>query len=194
MSKKVTWAERVANYEKVTGFPRSLFNSGDGRIVGLWVMGNDYRVKSKFFGGYPAGYLRRVKSLFPDKTNTLHLFSGKVDLATFPGKTVDINPDNKPDYLDDAQTLTKVPLEDFDLVLADPAYSIEDSVHYGTPMIQRNKVMDVLGKRLSSGCHVVWLDQVLPMYRRADFVVEAYIGMVKSTNHRFRVITIFRKK
>lgn len=48
------------------------------------------------------------------------------------------------------------------------------------------------GKR--KGAHVVWLDQVLPMYRKADFQVEGYIGMVKSTNHRFRVIAIFEKK
>lgn len=193
MEKALTWADRIANYERVTGFPKALFHSGDGRVVGLWVMGNDYRVKSKFYGGYPAGYLRRIKALFPDKKEVLHLFAGKVDTAAFPGKTVDIRPDLKPDYLDDAHTLTKVPLPIFDLVMADPAYSKEDTLHYGTPMIQRNRVMRTLGKGLSSGCHIVWLDQVLPMYRKDEFAVDAYIGMVKSTNHRFRVITIFRK-
>ena len=193
MEKTLTWAYRIANYAKVTGFPDALFPSGDGRVVGLWVMGNDYRVKSKFYGGYPAGYLRRIKALFPDKTNVLHLFSGKVDTAAFPGKTVDIRPDLKPDYLDDAHTLTRVPLTDFDLVMADPAYSVEDCEHYGTPMIQRNRVMRTLGTGLKRGCHVVWLDLVLPMYKKTDFKVDAYIGMVKSTNHRFRVITIFRK-
>jgi len=193
MQKVLTWAERIANYEKVTGFPKALFQSGDGRVVGLWVMGNDYRVKSKFYGGYPAGYLKRVKALFPDKTNVLHLFSGKVDTAAFPGKTVDIRPELNPDYLDDAHTLTRVPLTDFDLVMADPAYSVEDCEHYGTPMIQRNRVMRTLGEGLKRGCHVVWLDQVLPMWKKEQFSVDAFIGMVKSTNHRFRVITIFRK-
>lgn len=53
--------------------------------------------------------------------------------------------------------------------------------------------MDALGRRLTRGTHVVWLDQVLPMYRKDDFEVWAYIGMVKSTNHRFRVITVFEK-
>lgn len=37
------------------------------------------------------------------------------------------------------------------------------------------------------------LDQVLPMYRKDQFCVEGVIGMVKSTNHRFRVMTIFKK-
>lgn len=189
----MNWADRIANYERVTGFPKALFESGDGRVIGLWVMGNDYRVKSQYYGGYPAGYLRRIKALFPDKTRVLHLFSGKVDTEAFPGVTVDINPANTPSIIDDCHTLSKVPLDNFDLVMADPAYSCEDSEHYGTPMIQRNTVMRVLGERLTTGCHVVWLDQVLPMYRKEDFAVEAYIGMVKSTNHRFRVITIFKK-
>lgn len=189
----LTWEERIANYERVTKFPKSLFIAGEGRVIGLWIMGNDYRVKSAYYGGYPAGYLKRVKALFPDKQRVLHLFSGKVDTVAFPGVTVDINPALKPDIVDDCHKLTKVPVEDFDLVLADPAYSAEDTEHYGTPMINRNTVIRTLSPRLAKGCHVVWLDQVLPMYRKDTLRVDAHIGMVKSTNHRFRVINIFRK-
>lgn len=185
--------ERIDNYVRVTKFPRSLFLSEDGRIVGTWIMGNDYQVKSEYYGGYPAGYLRRIKALFPDKTSVLHLFSGRVDLSVMPGETVDTNFDLLPDYLDDAQTLTQVPLENYDLVLADPPYSVEDCEHYGTTMVKRNRVMSALGARLTVGCHVVWLDQVLPMYRKDQFSVRAVIGMCKSTNHRFRMVTIFEK-
>lgn len=156
-------------------------------------MGNDYRVKSEYYGGYPAGYLRRVKALFPDKTRVLHLFSGRVDKSVMPGDTVDVNPELEPDYLDDAQTLERVPLEKYDLVMADPPYSVEDCERYQTTMVKRNKVMAALGARLTPGCHVVWLDQVLPMFRKDQFSIEAVIGMVKSTNHRFRVITVFKR-
>lgn len=135
-----------------------------------------------------------MKGLFPDKRRVLHLFSGQVAQDIFPGDTVDINAANNPTFVDDAQELTKVPLESYDLILGDPPYSVEDADHYQTTMIKRNKVMAALGERLSSRTHVVWLDQVLPMYRKDRFAVEAYIGMVKSTNHRFRVITIFCKK
>jgi hypothetical protein len=31
------------------------------------------------------------------------------------------------------------------------------------------------------------------MYRKDTFSIEAVIGMVKSTNHRFRVVTIFKR-
>jgi hypothetical protein len=185
--------DRIANYHKETGFPESLFVGGDNRIVGTWIMGNNYRVKSGYYGGYPNGYLRRVKALFPDKKTILHLFSGKVDKTILPGDTVDLNPEFSPDFIDDAQTLENVPLERYDLVMADPPYSVEDCERYQTPMVKRNKVMRALGVRLSAGCHVVWLDQVLPMYRKDQFSTIAVIGMVKSTNHRFRVITIFER-
>ncbi len=186
------WQDRIDNYVRQTGFPRSLFVGEDGRVVGTWIMGNDYRVKSSYYGGYPAGYLRRVRALFPDKRSILHLFSGKVDLAVCPGDTVDANPALNPTYLDDAQSLAAVPLHRYDLVLADPPYSVEDCEHYGTSMVKRNRVMRALAG-LPQGAHVVWLDQVLPMYRKDTFRVEAVIGMVKSTNHRFRVITVFKR-
>lgn len=188
----LSWQDRIDNYVRVTGLPRSLFIAEDGRAVGAWIMGNDYRVKSGYYGGYPATYLKRVKALFPDKSRALHLFSGKVDLAALPGDTVDINADLGPTYVDDAQTLERVPLEQYDLVLADPPYSIEDAERYQTTMVKRNLVMRAL-QRLRAGTHVVWLDQVLPMYRKDTFSIEATIGMWKSTNHRFRGITIFKR-
>ena len=184
--------DRIDNYVRETRFPRSLFVSEDGRIVGTWIMGNDYRVASAYYGGYPAGYLRRIRALFPDKQRVLHLFSGKVDLAALPGDTVDINAELKPTYVDDAQRLERVPLASYDLVLADPPYSVEDAERYQTTMIKRNTVMSAL-RGVSAGTHVVWLDQVLPMYRKDAFAIDGVIGMVKSTNHRFRVVTIFRK-
>jgi hypothetical protein len=187
------WQALIDNYVAKTRFPRTLFISEDGRVVGTWIMGNNYRVKSTYYGGYPAGYLKRIRSLFPDKKRTLHLFSGKVDTAAFPGDTVDINPALNPTYLDDAQSLENVPLESYDLVLADPPYSVEDADHYQTTMVKRNKVMRAL-ERLPQGAHVVWLDQALPMYRKAVFDIDATIGMWKSTNHRFRGITIFCRR
>lgn len=188
----MNWQDRIDSYVKATGFPRSLFIGEDGRVVGTWIMGNDYRVKSGYYGGYPAGYLKRVRALFPEKSRCLHVFSGKVDLAALPGDTVDVNADLGPTFVDDAQTMERVPLEQYDLVLADPPYSVEDAERYQTSMVKRNAVIRAL-QRLPAGAHVVWLDQVLPMYRKDAWTVEAVIGMVKSTNHRFRVVTVFRR-
>lgn len=188
----VNWNDRINNYLRVTKYPESLFIGSDGRVVGTWIMGNDYRVTSTYYGGYPAGYLKRIRALFPDKKHVLHVFSGRVDTGVIPGDTVDITADLSPTYVDDAQSLALVPLENYDLVMSDPPYSVEDCDHYKTSMVKRNKVMSALA-RVRPGTHVVWLDQVLPMYRKDQFQIEAVIGMVKSTNHRFRVITIFKR-
>jgi hypothetical protein len=185
--------ERVDNYNKQSGFPESLFIAGDGRIVGTWVMGNNYQVKSEYYGGYPHGYLKRISLLFPDRRDVLHLFSGKVDTDIIAGKTVDLNPDNGADYVTDAHNLSEIITEKFDLILADPPYSVEDCEHYGTVMIKRNVVLKESSKLLKTGGFIVWLDQVLPMYKKTELRTVGYIGMVKSTNHRFRVITIFQK-
>jgi hypothetical protein len=144
------WPARIESYIEETGFPRSLFVAEDGRVVGTWIMGNNYRVASNYYGGYPATYLRRVRALFPDKQRVLHLFSGKVDLEVMPGDTVDINADLAPTFVDDAQTLTNVPLENYDLVLADPPYSVEDAERYQTSMVKRNTVLRAL-QRLREG-------------------------------------------
>jgi hypothetical protein len=187
------WEDRIQNYGRETGFPRSLFVAEDGRVVGTWIMGNDYRVKSKYYGGYPAGYLRRVAALFPDRRRVLHVFSGQVDLAAMPGDTVDSNGSLNPTWVADAHDLTSVPLADYDLVLADPPYSVEDAERYQTTMVKRNVVLRSLASGMSPGSRVIWLDQVLPMYRKDQWAIEAVIGMVKSTNHRFRVTTVFRR-
>jgi hypothetical protein len=187
---------RIDNYVKETGFPRSLFVSEDERIVGTWIMGNDYRVVNGYYGGYPYGYLKRIKALFPDAAagKVLHLFSGRVEQSIIPGDTVDINAIFKPTYVDDAQRLAWVPVERYDLVLCDPPYSVEDAERYETTMVKRNRVMRSLGARLRAGAFVVWLDQVLPMFRKDQFDIRGVIGMVKSTNHRFRVVTIFERR
>lgn len=193
-SRKLDWTARIDHYVKVTSYPRSLFIAEDGRVVGTWIMGNNYRVKSAYYGGYPAGYLRRVAGLFPDCRSVLHVFSGRVDLAAMPGDTVDMNPEMAPTYLVDAHDLSGVPLRNYDLILADPPYSVEDAERYQTTMVKRNVVMRSLAAGAASGTWVVWLDQVLPMYRKDQWSIEAVIGMVKSTNHRFRVVTIFRRR
>jgi hypothetical protein len=189
----LNWEERIEAYRAQSKFPVAMAMGEDGVVFGVWVMGNSYKVASGLYGGYPPTYLRRIKALFPEKTNVLHVFSGQVDLVEMPGDTVDADIDNWPTFLDDAQTLAKVPLQHYDLILCDPPYSVEDAEHYGPAMISRSKVFRALSRCLP-GTHVVWLDQVLPMYKKDTWDIECRIGVVKSTNHRFRFVTVFRRK
>lgn len=188
------WKLRLLNYRVETEMPLSMFEMESGEVVGTWVMGNDYRVKSCYYGGYPHGYLRRVRALFPEKKCALHLFSGMVDRDVFPGETLDVRPDLVPDYVMDAEAIPARMLRKYDVVLADPPYTAEDADHYGAPMVNRNKVIRCLAAGMRRGAHLIWLDQAMPMYRKDEWAIEARIGIVRSTNHRFRVMTVFRRR
>src|SRR4051794_28322816 len=99
----LTWPERAEHYRKIIG--RSAFLSfEDGWAYGVWFLGNSWAVRSGYYGGYPQGYLKRLRALFPDKQHVLHLFSGMVDVKQFPGDTLDIRPEMRPTFLCDAHT------------------------------------------------------------------------------------------
>lgn len=167
--------------------------STDRWLYGIWMIGNNYQSANQFYGEYPASYVNRIMSMFPDSESILHLFSGSLNY-TAKGTNFDINPDLKPDVVGDAHNLSKYfPQNEFDLIMADPPYTAEDSIHYGTPMINRSKVISEAVKILKPGGYIVWLDQVLPMYRKVDIELVGTIGVIRSTNHRFRVVSIFRK-
>lgn len=189
MDKKLTLKDRANFYsEKFPKFPP--LRVDDRWIDGMWIMGNNYHT-SGYYGAYPHGYLNRITSLFPDCKKVLHLFAGslvKGDYTRF---------DIKPEFADvvgDASKLSSYfNKKTFDLIYADPPYSVEDCEHYGTCMINRNKVLKECVSILKVGGFIVWLDQVLPMFRKDELQMIGVIGMVKSTNHRFRVITIFQR-
>lgn len=188
--KNFTLQERADFYNKsFPDYPPLV--TTDRWLYGVWVIGAYYRNKTSFYGAYPHSYLERITSMFPDAENTLHLFSGSLD-ASIEGKRFDINPELNPDIVGNAEELSSVIDEGFDLVLADPPYSGEDAKHYGTPMVNRNKVMRELYKILDDNGYIIWLDQVLPMFRKDEVELVGTIGLIRSTNHRFRVVSVFR--
>jgi len=162
----------------------------DRWLYGVWMIGNDYRNKTTFYGAYPARYLDRVMSMFPDAQDILHLFSGSLP----EGNYTRFDMVQEADVQGDAHELSAhFPPESFDLILADPPYSNEDAVRYGTPMVNRNIVVKECYKILKPLGFLVWLDCVLPMYRKEQFSLIGTIGLIRSTNHRFRVVSIFRR-
>jgi hypothetical protein len=187
----LTWLERIENYRDTIGIP--YLGHENGWTYGTWFMGNSYEKKTDYYGGFQGNFLKRMGALFPDRRTVLHLFAGRVDLAAFPGATLDLNAELKPDYCCNAETCDGVPLHSFDFVLADPPYSESDAQRYGRSMVNRNKVVETLTAGLPPDAFIVWLDQVRPMYSKARLKNEAVIGIVGSTNHRFRVLSVFRK-
>ncbi|EKP12818.1 hypothetical protein [Leptospira borgpetersenii] len=165
------------------------------RMYGEWELGQNYRNTSDYHGAYPEQYLKRLLPMFPDKSRILHLFSGK----TPPGQylRMDKNPDLNPEIVGDAELLSSyiraIVGHSLDLILADPPYTEEDADHYGFLMVNRGKVLMEAWKSLEVGGHLVWLDQVVPQYAGDRWALEGKIYLSISTNHRVRVICIFRK-
>ena len=185
--KTYTLKERAEFYSKT--FPNwPPLRADDRWLDGMWILGNDYR-GSGYYGSYPPNYLKRVMSIFPDAENILHLFSGS--LVDVKGKRLDLK--EPADYVGDAHNLSEIVTEKFDLILADPPYSAEDAEHYGTPMIRRGTVFKQCYSVLEVGGYIVWLDQVLPQFTKQELHLCGVIGIVRSTNHRFRVVSIFKK-
>lgn len=159
-------------------------------LYGIWMIGNDYKNKTAFHGAYPTSYLKRVMSMFPKAESILHLFSGSLPKGNYTRfdliQGADVN--------GDAHKLSGYfAPNSFDLILADPPYSGEDADKYGTPMVNRNVVVRECYKILQSQGILVWLDCVLPMYRKDEVQLIGTIGLIRSTNHRFRVVSIFKR-
>lgn len=190
-----TAAERIALYEKrFPKFPPCMRVGNNGRIEGLWIMGQNYTTKTSLYGAYPHGYMDRITAMFPDCKKTLQLFSGSLTTHQCAGLRLDINPRRRPDILGSAEALSLLfPACVFDIIYADPPYSEEDADHYGTIMISRKKVLEEARKVLKVGGWLIWLDQVQPIYSKEYWRQGLVIGMIKSTNHRVRAVFGFQR-
>ena len=184
-------------------FPKRPPLQGVGMLTGTWMIGACYRNPNKLYGAYPHGYLERVYSMFPDARSALHVFSGGMTEAAArehlpPAcrdlELVDIKgPEDgrHPTWQGDIAEMPASWRSRFDLILADPPYSHTDAEVYGTPMVNRGAVIRALRRVAKPGANLVWLDQVWPMHRKSDWKVWGTVGLLRSTNHRVRMISFF---
>jgi hypothetical protein len=200
----LTLADRAAAYAAM--FPkfhashlRVVKESGRPVLYGTWLLGNDYRNKTRYYGAYPPSYLQRVSALFPDiePGRTLHVFSGS--LPRGPYLRLDVNPDNGAELVGDACDVAELirVLGDgflgFDLICADPPYSADDAARYGTAMIDRRRCVAALAEVCRSGGFLVWLDTVWPQFSKRQWRTVGRIQLIRSTNHRVRLVSIFER-
>lgn len=184
-------------------------------VTGTWLIGACYKNPSRLYGAYPHGYLERVHAMFPDARDILHVFSGGLSysaaceayargfndgstgISTFPEaiELVDLKgPEDgrHPTWQGDVLHMPATWAGRFDLILADPPYSKEDAEKYGVPMVNRGQVMRRLHDYAKTGGHLVWLDQVWPMHRKSRWDCWGQVGLVRSTNHRVRLVSFFQ--
>jgi len=204
----------VAFYNEHRGIYSPLVEH-NGILCGFWLCGQNYRNPSRLYGAYPPSYMKRIALLFPDPDVVLHLFSGDVktgawnkglDFNPYPPEedTFDILPNYNPLILGDAHNLVEVinakwdnakeeEIDIYDLVLADPPYG-KNHEKYGTPPVNKRKVIKECAKVIHTSGHLVWLDTIIPIWAKKDgWKLRGTIGLVQSTNHQCRVITILER-
>lgn len=164
-------------------------------LYATWLLGANYRARSAFYGAYPPGFLDRVGALFPDVSprDTLHAFSGSLPRGGYVRCDL-VQPAEIRGAVEDlprrCRQLGRPP---FALVYADPPYSDADAVRYGTPMPDRRKAIAALAEVTRRGGYLAWLDCVWPMHAKRDWLTVGRITVIRSTNHRVRLLSLFEK-
>jgi len=196
--------DRVNLYNKAyPKYPKLWYDKN--HMYGIWMIGNFYKNKSRLYGAYPHSYLDRMLCMFPDQQRILHLFSGSLnpDELNIPinehihwGFDLDQNvPEQDRLIIGDVKGLSGYfPAGKFNIVMSDPPYGKEHAKKYGHPMVNRRLVVRECYKVLKPGGFLIWLDVVYPMFRKDMFRLVGEIGVIRSTNHRVRMVFIFERR
>ena len=198
----MTLQERCDSYTRTfPQWPASWPRIVCDRLQGLWQFGQDFRNKSEYFGSYPGNYLARLGAMFPDfplepgmlafgAGPVLHAFSGSLALGPYHRCDI-VQPAEYHCDVRDLPTVVKYPT--YDLIVADPPYSDEDAERYKAPPLDRGALTSALARVARSDCYLAWLDTVWPMHRADEWKTIGMIAVVRSTNHRVRLLTLFQR-
>jgi hypothetical protein len=166
------------------------------------------RSKTKYYGAYPAGFVRRARwelGCGPDDA-VLHICGGKLREYPFPqeigqhDQTLDLDPGCSPDFLQDArEDLPYRPLDGdavlWDGVLIDRPYTEEDAEHYVPGADKLPDLNDLLKRALQLvpiGRRVGTLDYLWP--HPGKYGIERFVGGVGTgRNGRARWFIVFER-
>lgn len=168
-------------------------------LYGVWYIGNDYQNKSNYYGAYPASLLQRYDVIlnnlfFKKEKKILHLFSGGLPKNDRYDR-VDIKKEHG-DIIGNAENLSSLVQHQYEVIMADPPYSSADATIYGNDcLVDRAKVLQQCSMVLFDGGVLIWLDCItwLDIDIPFNLKIIGVIPIVRSTNHRFRLVTIFMK-
>lgn len=177
-------------------FPNAIMVEKNGRLGGVWYIGNCYQSISSYHGSYPHKYLERVYSLFPGAKPILHLFSGSLSGSRPADEwTVDVNCELDPDVCCDAVEIHEFFAPGFfSLVLADPPYDAKNAQKYGFKLPNMVKVMKSLHRVVKPGGIVAWLCTMPPIYQKELWGLAGSILVRVGTNKVVRSVELFERK
>ena len=173
-------------------YPESKFN-GTTRKYATWFLGQNYRNATSYYGAYPPMYWKRIQTFIRPTDSVVHLFSGSLAPGNY--QRVDMDPAMNPDICCKSEEVDQhIPHNSVDIVFADPPYSKADSdIGYKGNYPNKKKTIESVHKILKPGGLLVWLDTALPMFRKTEYELAGVITILISTNHRVRLVSIFRK-
>jgi hypothetical protein len=170
-------------------------------ITDIWFLARaKLKDGKKYYGAYLGGFPERARALLgvTHDQPVLHVCGGFAKFYPYSlgfgpnDKTLDLNPDCEPDYLQDARRPFPT---GFSAILIDPPYSAEDAAHYAvgagaypTPNLLVANALNAL----YPGQRVGIIHYLLPQAKNARFV--ACVGVVCGFNNRMRCYSVFEKK
>lgn len=170
-------------------------------ICDVWVLA---RSKVPYYGAYPAGFLHRARALLGVNIYqpVLHVCGGRVRDYPYAGfglndKTLDLDPDCNPDFLQDARDPFPLYAGDFPwpAVLIDRPYGLEEAKHYmpGPDLLpEANKLLRNALDVVNVGNKVGMLDYLWPHPGKLGKEV-AVVAVGTGRNNRARWFTVFEK-
>jgi len=191
--------------------------SGYRPITDTWILA---RPKVKYYGAYPSGFLGRARALLGvgHEEPVLHVCAGRVRDYPFDGfgpndKTLDLDPDTKPDFIMDAREIgpdlgteahPHAPWNYDDeeglwpAVLIDRPYTDEDAKHY-SPLVHDKlpNLNDLLKRCLSivrPGGQVGVLDYFVPRPPKKGVKFTALVSVLVGYGNRMRAYSVFERQ
>lgn len=175
-------------------------------VCDVWILA---RSKVKFYGAYPAGFLRRARLLLgvgPDDP-VLHVCAGRVKDYPYGGfgpndKTLDLDPTLEPDFCQDAREPLPqndrpggIILNPWPAILIDRPYTDDDADHYlpGREFLPpANLILKNAIDAVGIGGRVGMLDYVWPQPPKNAREV-AVVAVGTGRNNRARWFTVFER-
>lgn len=192
----MTFRDRIeafaAAFPNPAARPYLVEEQGRQVMYATWLMGQNYQATAELYGAYPPHYLDRVMALFPDMaTGVLHVFSGSLPPSDRYERCDLVQPaEIQASVYDLPQIILNWSPA---LVIADPPYSADDAERYGTRMVDRPKAIKAIAAVTKPGGFLCWLDCVWPMHRKDQWRTVGRITVIRSTNHRVRLLSIFER-
>lgn len=183
-----------------TNYPGLLYSTHHNFFSGVLFSGRNFGAKNAFYGSFPPGVINRVKYLLEGK-KVLLPYAGKgsshLTESVFKPVTIDIDPATSPEYVcdvEDAPMLRKcLSRNRYRVIMADPPYSLEDSVHYAVSHLNKEVAIQNLSHYLAKDGVLIWMDEcVVPPPK--GFYLNGIILVYRSTNNRLRYLLFYSRE